>query len=76
MKVDERAIYHKNKLRAFRLFDFRLHKWYRLKVTAKRNQFQRFIDDTKILDFLDDTYTEGKILFFVRIGEPCPLRRL
>ena len=54
-------VFLKDELRAFRLFDFRLRKWYRLKVIAKGNQFQCFIDDTKMLDFLDYTYTEGKI---------------
>ena len=47
--------------RAFRLFDFRLHKWYRLKIIAKGNRFQCFIDDTEMLDFLNDTYTAGRI---------------
>ena len=47
--------------RAFRLFDFRLHKWYRLKIIAKGNRFQCFIDDTEMLDFFDDTYTVGRI---------------
>ena len=50
-----------DKSRAFRLFDFRLHKWYRLKIIVKGNRFQCFIDGTKMLDFLDDTYTEGRI---------------
>ena len=50
-----------DELRAFRIFDFRLHKWYRLKITAKENRFQCFIDDTKMLDFFDETYTEGGI---------------
>ena len=50
-----------DELRAFRIFDFRLHKWYRLKIIAKGNQFQCFIDNKKMLDFLDDTYTEGRI---------------
>ena len=49
------------KLHTFELFDFELHKWYRLKIIAKGNRFQYFIDDTKMLDFLDDTYTEGRI---------------
>ena len=47
--------------RAFRLFDFRLHKWYRLKIIAKGNRFQCFIDDTEMLDFPDGTYTAGRI---------------
>ena len=47
--------------RAFRLFDFRLHKWYRLKIIAKGNRFQCFIDDIEMLDFLNDTYTAGRI---------------
>ena len=51
----------KGKLHTFREFDFKLHKWYRLKVIAKGNRFQFFIDDKEMLDFLDDTYTEGKI---------------
>ena len=51
----------KGKLHTFREFDFKLHKWYRLKVIAKGNRFQCFIDDKEMLDFLDDTYTAGKI---------------
>ena len=51
----------KGKLHTFREFDFKLHKWYRLKVIAKGNRFQYFIDDKEMLDFLDDTYTAGKI---------------
>ena len=61
VEFDKRGIFHKRKLRAFRIFDFRLHKWYRLKVIAKGNRFQFFIDDKEMLDFLDDTYTAGKI---------------
>ena len=49
------------KLHTFREFDFKLHKWYQLKVIAKGNRFQCFIDDEEMLDFLDDTYTAGKI---------------
>ena len=51
----------KGNLRAFRLFDFRLHKWYLLKVIAKGNRFQCFIDETEMLDFFDDTYRAGRI---------------
>ena len=58
----------KDELRAFQLFDFRLRKWYRLKIIAKGNQFQCFIDDTKMLDFLDDTYTRGKIYLSSGLG--------
>ena len=65
---DERGIFHKRNLRAFQLFDFRLHKWYRLKILAKGNRFQCFIDDTEILDFLDDTYTAGKIYLSSGLG--------
>ena len=64
MKVipDERKILiNRGKLHIFRLFDFELHKWYRLKIIAKGNRFQCFIDDKKMLDFLDDTYTAGRI---------------
>ena len=50
-----------DKLHTFQLFDFELHKWYRLKIIAKGHRFQCFIDDKKMLDFLDDTYTEGAI---------------
>ena len=60
-KGDRWNINSEGRLRAFRLFDFRLHKWYRLKVIAKGNWFQCFIDDTKVLNFFDDTYTEGRI---------------
>ena len=51
----------RGKLHTFQEFDFKLHKWYRLKVIAKGNRFQCFIDDKEMLDFLDDTYTAGKI---------------
>ena len=51
------AIFLGNKLHTFELFDFELHTWYRLKIIAKGNRFQYFIDDKKMLDFLDDTYT-------------------
>ena len=49
------------KLHTFQLFDFELHKWYRLKIIAKGNRFQYFIDGKEMLDFLDDTYTKGRI---------------
>ena len=55
------TIFLGDNLLAFREFDFKLHEWYRFKVIAKGNRFQCFIDDTKMLDFLDDTYTEGEI---------------
>ena len=54
-------ILSEGKLRAFRVFDFRLHKWYRVKVIAKGNRFQCFIDDKEMLDFFDDTYAAGRI---------------
>ena len=54
-------IFSRDKLHTLREFDFKLHKWYRLKVIAKGNRFQCFIDDKEMLDFLDDTYTEGGI---------------
>ena len=68
VEVDKRGIFHKRNLRAFRIFDFRLHKWYRLKVIAKGNQFQCFIDDTEMLIFFDDTYTAGKIYLSSGLG--------
>ena len=55
------TIFLGNNLLAFREFDFKLHEWYRLKVIAKGNRFQCFIDDKKMLDFLDGTYTAGGI---------------
>ena len=55
------TIFLGDNLHTFREFDFKLHEWYRLKVIAKGNRFQCFIDDTKMLDFLDDTYTAGGI---------------
>ena len=55
------TIFLGNELHAFREFDFKLHEWYRLKVITKGNRFQCFIDDKKMLDFLDDTYTVGGI---------------
>ena len=60
-KGDRWNINSEGRSRAFRLFDFRLHKWYRLKIIAKGNRFQCFIDDTEMLDFLNDTYTAGRI---------------
>ena len=51
----------RGKLYAFREFNFKLHEWYRLKIIAKGNRFQCFIDNKKMLDFLDDTYTAGGI---------------
>ena len=56
-----KILINRGKLHIFQLFDFELHKWYRLKVIAKGNRFQCFIDDEEILDFLDDTYTVGRI---------------
>ena len=50
-----------DKLHTFELFDFELHEWYRLKIIAKGNRFQCFVNDKKMLDFLDDTYTAGRI---------------
>ena len=67
-KNNEIRLFLKDELRAFRLFDFRLRKWYRMKVIAKGNQFQCFIDDKEMLDFLDDTYTEGKIYLSSGLG--------
>ena len=57
-----------DELRAFQLFDFRLRKWYRLKVIAKGNRFQCFIDDAEMLDFFDDTYTAGRIYLSSGLG--------
>ena len=51
----------RGKLHTFQAFDFKLHQWYRLQIVAKGNRFQCFIDDEEMLDFLDDTYTAGKI---------------
>ena len=61
MKENFWQIFTVDKLQTFKLFDFKLHEWYRLKVIAKGNRFQCFIDDKKMLDFLDDTYTAGRI---------------
>ena len=61
-------LFTEEKPRAFQLFDFRLRQWYRLKVIAKGNHFQCFIDNTKMLDFLDDTYIEGKIYLSSGLG--------
>ena len=61
-------VFLKDELRAFQLFDFRLRKWYRLKVISKGNRFQCFLDDTKMLDFFDDTYAEGRIYLSSGLG--------
>lgn len=60
-KGDKWNINSEGRTRAFRVFDFRLHKWYRVKIIAKGDRFQCFIDDIEMLDFLDNTYTEGRI---------------
>ena len=64
----------KGKLHTFQEFDFKLHEWYRLKVIAKGNRFQCFIDDKEMIDFLDDNLYGRENLSVVRKGEPCPLR--
>ena len=58
----------RDKLHTLREFDFKLHEWYRLKIIAKGNRFQCFIDDKKMLDFLDDTYTAGGIYLSSGLG--------
>ena len=60
-KGDRWNINSEGRSRAFRVFDFRLHKWYRLKLIAEGNRFQCFIDDIEMLNFFDDTYTAGRI---------------
>ena len=65
---DKLTITLKEELRKFQLFDFKLHKWYHLKVIAKGNQFQCFIDDTEMLNFSDDTYTAGRIYLSSGLG--------
>lgn len=42
-------------------FNVQLDTWYRLKVIAKDNRFQVFVDEKKMLDFLDNSYDEGRI---------------
>ena len=49
------------KVLKFSPFNVQLDTWYRLKVIAKGNRFQMFIDEKKMLDFLDNTYNEGRI---------------
>ena len=62
------TIFPTDNLHTFWEFDFKLHEWYRLKVIAKGNRFQCFIDDKKMLDFLDDTYTVGRIYLSSGLG--------
>ena len=62
------TLFFADNLHKFWLFDFKLHEWYRLKVIAKGNRFQCFIDDKKMLDFLDDTYTAGGIYLSSGLG--------
>ena len=58
----EEFLLARGKLRAyFGYLISELHKWYRLKIIAKGNRFQYFIDGKEMLDFLDDTYTKGRI---------------
>ena len=49
------------KVLKFSPFNVQLDRWYRLKVMAKGNRFQMFVDEEKMLDFLDNTYNEGRI---------------
>ena len=62
------TIFLTDNLHKFWLFDFKLHEWYRLKILAKGNRFQCFIDDKEMLDFLDDTYTVGRIYLSSGLG--------
>ena len=39
-----------------------------LKVLARGNRFQVFIDNKKMLDFLDDTYVEGESIYRQGMG--------
>ena len=57
----DKKIEIRDKLLEFSPFAFERNKWYRLKVIARDNRFQVFVDKRKMLDFLDDTYTEGRI---------------
>ena len=49
------------KVLKFSPFNVQLDTWYRLKVIAKGNRFQMSVDEEKMLDFLDNTYHEGRI---------------
>ena len=55
------GVHFGNKLLEFSPFAFEMDKWYRLKVIARGNRFQVFVDNKKLLDFLDNTYPEGRI---------------
>ena len=81
------GVHFGNKLLEFSPFQFRMQQWYRLKVLARGNRFQVFIDNKKMLDFLDDTYVEGRIYlssghgnrvhfddFEVRWGDALPVQ--
>jgi len=58
----------RNKLLEFSPFAFEMDKWYRLKVIARDNRFQVFVDQEKMLDFLDNTYTEGRVYLSSGLG--------
>ena len=58
----------RNKLLEFSPFAFEMNKWYRLKVIARDSRFQVFVDKKKMLDFLDDTYTEGRVYLSSGLG--------
>ena len=62
------TIFLTDNLHKFWLFDFKLHEWYRLKIIAKGNRFQCFIDGKEMLDFSDDTYTAGRIYLSSGLG--------
>ena len=62
------GVHFRNKLLEFSPFAFEMDKWYRLKVSAKGNRFQVFVNQQKMLDFLDDTYAEGRIYLSSGMG--------
>lgn len=64
----DKKIEIRDKLLEFSPFAFEMNKWYRLKVIARDNRFQVFVDKKKILDFLDDTYTEGRVYLSSGLG--------
>lgn len=69
VKLPEMAeVEMRNKLLEFSPFAFEMDKWYRLKVIARDNRFQVFVDKKKMLDFLDNTYTEGRVYLSSGLG--------
>ena len=44
-----------------KLFEWKLNKWYQLKVEATGNRFKYYIDEKLVIDYKDETHLAGKV---------------